>query len=168
MNALVSQFLDHITLECGLSPNTREAYSSDLLAFCGFLARRHTTSFNEVTRKQILEFLMSEKRRGLGTSSISRRLIAIKVFFRYLAQENLLARNVTEVMDAPKLWKVLPSFLSYREIERLLNAITGKSRYILRDRALLELMYASGMRVSECVELKVDDVHFDSGYLYLG
>ena len=101
---------------------------------------------------------------GLGLA-ISRRLVAIKIFFRYLQQESLLANNVTEVMDSPKLGRILPSTLTYKEIERFLASPAGEGRYALRDRAILELMYATGMRVTECASLKIDDVHMDSNYI---
>jgi integrase/recombinase XerD len=87
------------------------------------------------------------------------------VFFRYLQREGLLARNVTEVMESPRLWKMLPSTLSYREVERLLETPGGLARYALRDRALLEMLYATGLRVSELANLTLDEIHFDSGYV---
>ncbi len=165
MNALIEQFLDYVSLECGLSENTRLAYSSDLLAFQHFLERRRMRSFNKVTRKHVLDFLMAEKDRGLSMSSVSRRLVSIKLLFRYLNQESLLSRDVTEVMDSPRLGRILPATLTYKEVNRLLDEPSGDSRYELRDKALLETMYASGMRVSECTALKIDDIHFDSGYM---
>ena len=165
MNALIEQFLDYVALERGLSENTRKAYFVDLRNLAAFLETRKIRSPSRVTRKDILDFLMSEKDRGLSVSSISRRLVAIKVFFAYLQREGLLARNITEVMDSPKLWKMLPGVLSMREVDRLLVVPAGEGRIALRDRALLELLYATGMRVSEISGLKLDDVHFDSGYV---
>jgi integrase/recombinase XerD len=165
MDVLIGQFLDHAILERGLSENTRDAYGADLASFSGFLGSRKLRSFNEVTRKHILDYLMGEKARGLSVNSISRRLVAIKVFFTFLQHEGLLDNNVTEAMDSPKLWKVLPGVLSTREVQRLLDAPTGDDRMALRDRALLELMYATGLRVSEAAELKLPDIHFDSGYI---
>ncbi|MFZ4397369.1 MAG: site-specific tyrosine recombinase XerD [Kiritimatiellia bacterium] len=165
MNALVDQFLDHVSLECGLSPNTRAAYASDLGSYRQFLEARDIRSFNDVTRKHVLDFLTSEKDRGLSISSISRRLVALKVFHRYLLRESLLTKDVTEVMDSPSIGRILPTVLTYKEVERLLAAPAGDGNYALRDRAILEMMYATGMRVSECANLKLDDIHFDSGYI---
>lgn len=165
MNSLVDQFLDYVSLERGLSDNTRKAYSADLQSFCAFLKKRKIRSFNSVQRKLILDYLMSEKERGLSVNSISRRLVAIKIFFAYLQKEGLLARNVTEPMDSPRLWKILPGILSFREVEKLLKAPAGEDRISLRDKALLELLYATGLRVSEAAGLKIDDIHFDSSYL---
>jgi len=165
VNALIDQFLDYVAFERGLSENTREAYAADLKSFSKFLASAKMPSFNEVQRKHILDYLMAEKGRGLSLNSVSRRLVAIKVFFSYLQREGLLARNVTEVMDSPRLWKVLPVVLSMKEVERMLKMPSGKGRIPLRDKALLELLYATGLRVSEVTELTVDDIHFDEGYV---
>ena len=165
MNALIEQFLDHVTLECGLSPNTRSAYEQDIKSYERYLDGKGVHSFNAVTRKLVLEYLTSEKERGLSVSSISRRLVAIKVFHRYLVDESLLASDVTEVMDSPAIGRILPSVLTYKEIERLLAAPAGDGRNAVRDRAILEMLYATGMRVSECAGMKIEDVRFDSGYI---
>lgn len=165
VNALVDQFLDYLELERGLSPNTRAAYGRDLACFVAFLARRGVDSFNTVSRRQILSFLGAERERGTSVNTVSRRLVTIKVFFRYLQQEGLLAENVADAMESPRLWKILPGVLSVREVARLLDAAPGDDRLALRDRALLELMYATGLRVSEVAALKLEDVQFDSDYL---
>ena len=165
MNVLVDQFLDHVSLECGLSDNTRAAYQSDLVSFVRFLERNKVRSFNDVVRRDVLDYLTAEKARGLSLSSISRRLVAIKILFRYLQQESLLSNDVTEAMDSPKLGRILPTTLTYKEVGRLLEAPTGDTRYALRDRAILELLYATGLRASECAELTLDDIHFDSSYV---
>jgi len=157
--------MDYVSLERGLSDNTRKAYLADLQAFAGFLESHGARSFSAVTRKHVLDFLMAEKDRGLGMNSISRRLVAVKVFFGWMQQEGMLDRNVTSAMDSPKLWKVLPGVLSLKEIERMLEAPVGDDRVSLRDKALMEIFYATGMRVSEVADLQIDDVHFDSGYV---
>lgn len=165
MNPLIEMFLDYIILERGLSDRTREAYAADLAAFADFMMSCGVDRPNAVERDQIVDFLLAEKDRGLSVNSISRRLVAIKVFYAYLQREGLLAKNVTDVMESPRLWKVLPGLLTPREIERLLAAPGGDSPVAVRDRALLELFYATGMRVSELCGLRQDDVHFEEGYL---
>jgi len=165
MLALVDRFLDYLAVERGLSANTRAAYAGDLQALLAWLQGRGINSINRVTRRHLLDFLMEEKERGLGANSLARRLVAVKVFFRFLQQENLLSFNAAEAMESPRLWKILPGTLSYREVERLLAAPSDRSRFYLRDRALLETLYGAGLRVSELAALAVDDVHFDAGYL---
>ena len=165
VHVLIDQFLDYISLERGLSDNTRQAYQGDLSSFYVAMEGWGIDSFNDVTRRHVLDFLMAEKERGQSLNSISRRLVAVKMFFGYLQREGLLTKNVTEVMDSPRLWRVLPGFLSLKEVERLLAAPAGDDRIALRDRALLELMYATGLRVSEAVDLVLNDIHFDAGYL---
>ena len=165
MQALVEKFLDYVAVERGLSDNTRQAYAADLQSFTNWLQNRNVGSLNAVHRAHILDYLMDEKERGLKTTSLSRRLVAIKVFFHFLQQENLLLTNVAEAMDSPRLWKILPDTLSYKEVERLLAAPQEQSKFYLRDRALLETFYASGLRVSEVAGLRLEDVHFDAGYV---
>ena len=162
MNALIDQFLDYVALERGLSENTREAYARDLVSFMAFAESRGLRSPNKVRRSDVLEYLTSERERGLSVNSVSRRLVALKVFFAYLQREELLDRNVTEVMDSPRLWRILPGVLSMKEVDRLLGTAVGDDRIAVRDRALLELMYATGLRVSEVAALKLEDLHFDS------
>lgn len=165
MQALVEQFLDYVQLERGLSENTRTAYASDLAAFTDFLRQQDTRTLNAVTRSQVLAFLMREKERGLSTNSISRRLVSIKVCFRYLQQEGLLESDVTDAMDSPKLWKVLPEALTQNEVERLLTVPDGGTPLGVRDRAILETFYGTGLRVSELCALACDNLHADASYV---
>ena len=165
LNSIIDMFLDHVILERGLSEKTREAYAADLMSFDSFLRKKKTATFNTVSREHIIDYLMSEKERGLSVNSISRRLVAIKVFFAFMQREGLLSKNITEVMDSPQLWKVLPTVLSAKEVTRLLATPQGDDRYVVRDRAILELMYACGLRVTEACEIKLDDIHFDDMYL---
>jgi integrase/recombinase XerD len=180
MEALVQQFLDYLSLERGLSENTRAAYAADLASFIRFLEQRNVRSINSVKRQHIVDFLLSEKgrapagpvqrlprrREGLSPASIARRLVSIRVLFRYLQQEGLLSRsNVTETMDSPKVWKLLPNTLTYREVDRLLAAPAENKQTGIRDRAMLETMYGTGLRVSEVAHLRLEDLHFDAGYL---
>jgi integrase/recombinase XerD len=165
MNVLVDQFLDHLTLERGLSRNTCEAYAQDLVRFVSFLEGTGIRSFNSVESRHILNFLMAEKERGLSVSTVSRRLVAVKVLFGYLLQEGLLSVNVTEAMDSPRLWKILPGVLSVKEVERLLAAPSTRTGIGIRDQAMLELMYATGLRVSEVSSLIMEELHMQEGYL---
>lgn len=165
INALLEQFLDHLILEGGLSQRTREAYGNDLQAFLRYLEQAKVSSINAITRRHVWEFLEEGKDKGLKSNSLSRRLVSLKMFFRYLQQENLLARNVTSAMDSPRLWKILPGTLSVRDVENLLLQPKGNAPLAVRDKAILETLYATGLRVSELTDLKIEDIHFDSTYL---
>ena len=165
MRFLVDQFLDHLALERGLSENTRLAYGHDLAEFLAFLSRRGRAGIQEVERRDILDFLMEGKRKGLAAASLARRLVAIKVFFRHLAQEGLLAVNVADAMESPRLWKILPPTLTREEVDRLLATPNPATPRGLRDRAILETFYATGLRVSELAALTLDSLHFDAEYI---
>lgn len=165
MRFLLDQFMDHLALERGLSRNTRLAYRRDLADFLAFLARRGRGGIQEAQRRDILDFLMEGKQKGLAAASLARRLVAIKVFFRYLAGEGLLATSVAEAMDSPRLWKILPPTLSVAEVDRLLATPKPDSVKGLRDRAVLETFYATGLRVSELAGLILSSLHFDAEYV---
>ena len=165
MNVLVQQFLDYLSLERGLSDNTRTAYGTDLTSFFDYLGTRKVDRVSDVSRSVVLDYLMHERDRGISVNSVSRRLVAIKMFLRYLEQEGLVQSNVAEVMDSPKLWQILPRVLSPEEVARLLSLPDEGDRFGERDRAILEMFYATGLRVSELASLRLEDVHFDSGYI---
>ncbi len=152
-------------LERGLSENTRAAYGADLAAFAAFLAGKGIHSLNDVTRDMIVDYLLAGRETGLSVNTLSRRLVALKVFFRFLHGEGMLARDITEAMDSPRLWRTLPGVLSPAQVERLLLAPAGDTAQALRDRAMIETMYAAGLRVSELAGLRLEDLHFDEGYL---
>jgi integrase/recombinase XerD len=164
MQALFEQSVETLALEEGLSGNTLKAYRSDLHLF-GLYVTARRSGVNAITRRDVLDFLHREKDRGASTATLSRRLVAIKVLFRFLVREGLLARNVTDVMETPRLWKVLPDTLSMREVDRLLAAPRGEGCISLRDKALLELLYATGMRVSELAGLTLEQLRLEEGFV---
>jgi integrase/recombinase XerD len=165
MRALLDSFLDYISLERGLSKNTRAAYADDVARFIDFATTRGVNSVNQVSRKDILDHLLDQKAKGLGANSLSRHLVSLKVFFRWLAQEGMISVNVADTMDSPKVWKMLPSVLNPKEVERLFAAPDLSKPVGLRNRAILELFYASGLRVSELAGLQLGDLHFDEHFL---
>ena len=160
MDDYIEQFIDYLSLERGLSENTRIAYRQDLDAFFAFLAKKKLQGIDAIQRKHILDYLMAEKVEGSSTATIARRLVSIKMLFRFLRQESYLKNNVTDSMDSPKLWKILPEFLSMDEVTRLLDT-PPKNKIGLRDRAWLYLLYACGLRVSELIGLKKENIKLD-------
>ncbi len=167
LQRIITQFSGYLSIERGCSSHTVSAYSSDLEDFVSFLQRQGFNAFPEVSRDAIIDYLGYCKDCGLESSSVARRLVAIKTLFRYLFQERIVAADVTDVMSSPKLWRILPDFLSTQEVDALMNVFPKRSKdpLILRNRCILELLYASGLRVSECAGLQFGSVRFDEGLI---
>ncbi|HNX35631.1 MAG TPA: site-specific tyrosine recombinase [Kiritimatiellia bacterium] len=164
MRGQVAQFLDHIAYERGLSENTRAAYESDLFFFVAFLeAKCGVSAFRQVTREHVAAFLEDQRRQGKRVTTRARRLIAIKVLFAFLCAEGHVPGNVVEVMASPAKGRALPRTLSEADVARLIGSVAGASAYDVRDRCMLELFYACGLRVSEVTSLRVGDVRLDDG-----
>lgn len=164
-NGQLEEFLNFLSVEKGLARNSILAYESDLKKYLVFLNSKRVNDINRVTREHITQFLFSEKQRKQEASSIARALVAVKLFHRFLVKEGLLKKDVTSVLESPKLWKRLPSFLSIQEMEAIINAPNLRTATGVRDRAILELLYATGMRVSELVGLKRLDLNLEAGFL---
>jgi integrase/recombinase XerD len=165
MTELVKLFLDSISIEKGLSKNTRLAYGRDLGRYAAFLKKAKALSPDAVTRQTIMDFLLKERDRGLTPTSVSRALVAVRMFHRFLAEEGRVKEDVTDALETPKLWKHLPEVLSVAEVEELLKAPNARKAPGVRDQAMLELMYAAGLRATEVTLLKVGHLNFESGYL---
>ena len=167
MEKLLQHFCGYLTMERGLSRNSIAAYKCDLQDFIAFLGREGKKDFKEVTRDDIIAFLGEHKENGMEPTSLARRLVAIKVFFRYLYQEKFIPEEITSVMDSPKLWRILPEFMSSREVEALMNvyAVNAKDFLAIRNRAILEVMYACGLRVSEVASLKISSINMEDGVI---
>ena len=162
---LFKEFFNYLLVEKGLAANTMAAYRHDLDAYHQFFEEQKIKDWAKVKREHILQFLTSEKKRGLEASSVARRLVAIKIFHRFLVKERFIPEDVTSVLESPKLWKRLPHFLTSPEMNAILEAPSGESKMAVRDRAILECLYATGMRVSEMVGLKTADVNLENGFL---
>jgi len=157
-------FLDHLSVERGLSQNTLLAYRRDLERYFTFLEKKNF-SFQKIGREEIRSFMIAEKESGISARSIGRRLVAFRTFYRFLVGEGILKEDPTALLDSPKLWRKLPDVLSVAEVNRLLAAPSGRRWIDLRDRAFLETLYATGLRASEVVSLRLEDLHLDVGFL---
>ena len=158
-------FLAYLDAECGMSENTVTAYQRDLQKF--FTWNRETTrrTIHQVDVTTLTEFLDYLQGTGLASSSIARNLAAIRMFFRYLMLESVIAESTVDLISSPKLWQRLPKVLSPDMVDALLQAPIGsQDRYARRDRAILAVMYATGCRVSEVTGLKLPDVNLDDRY----
>lgn len=162
MNEHLDDFIVYIGSEKGLSLNTIEAYQRDCVAFINFLDEQGIHSFLKVEQSHIVDFLAHLTAKGYASSSICRNLIAIKVLFRFLKRENETPSNVALYLETPKLWQLLPEVLTYEEVERLLLQPDPNHPIGARDKAILELLYASGLRVSEVCKIKIYDVDDES------
>jgi integrase/recombinase XerD len=161
MNELVELFLDYLAVECGLAANSIASYRRDLKRFCAYLSSRGKTGLGDVKSRDIVGFLTHERARGLSTNSASRALAAIRMLFRFLTVEGKVPKNVASTLESPHLWRRLPTVLDVDDVEALLNAPDPDKPLGLRDRAILEVMYATGARVSEAADLRVENVNFD-------
>ncbi len=165
MEELVDTFLNYLSVERGLARNTIVSYQGDLNDYIDFLQSRSVDAFSKTTKDSIINFMLFQKDKGISPNSISRRLAAIKVFYRFLARERILKADPTSLIESPKLWKRIPETLSLNEVEALLAAPNIRDKQGIRDKAILETLYATGMRVSEAVNLKKDNVNLDVRFL---
>ncbi len=165
MKKLLDEFLNYLSVERGLSKNTISSYSSDLFAFINYLETKGVTAIEKIKRDDITKYLMHLKDKGLSGNSISRALVAIKMFYKFLAQERFIKDDVAGILESPKLIRPLPNVLNVAEVTKLLQTPDTKSWMGIRDRAALELMYATGMRVSEMVELSTGTLNLDMGFI---
>ena len=156
-NPLVDQFLDSVWLESGLSANTLSAYRADLKNVATWLSVQGT-ELETVNRAQLLEYLAHCVRLGHSPRSSARRVSTLRRFYRYLAREGLLESDPTTGLDSPRVGRPLPKTLSEKGVEDLLSAPDSGSPLGLRDRAMLETLYATGLRVSELVSLTLDEL----------
>jgi len=165
MKEFINTFLDYLSVERGLADNTIFSYRDDLNSYLGFIAENHIDTLSKTTKNNITDFMLFQKNKGISANSIARRLAAIKSFYRFLVRERILNIDPTSLIETPKLWKRIPEALSVSEVEVLLNQPDTRDTQGVRDRAILETLYACGLRVSEAVNLRLDNVNLEIGFL---
>ncbi len=163
---LIEVFLRQLRVEAGLAENTLTAYRNDLMSLAGFCTEQRI-ELKAITVRHIQTFMVGlRESAGLAESSIARRLIAVKLFLRYCHQNGHITEDVAALIETPKKWQHLPRVLSRQDVDKLLGLPNENDDPLaLRDRAILELFYATGLRVSELVGLTLSSVHLDIGYL---
>ena len=160
---LLDGFFTYLSVEKGLSRNTLNSYASDLKRYSLFLKERDR-EIKSALRSDIIDFSEGLRSDGYSIPSICRYLSSIKALYRYLLIENILKNDPSENIHMPKKWERLPKALTVSEVMDLLQiGLTGKT--VLRDSAMLEILYSSGLRVSELVGIKLGDIHFDAGFV---
>ena len=160
----VEPFLDHLRFERGLADNSLEAYGRDVARMAEFARAQGRTGPRDVTTADLRAFMLLLKDMGLQPSSIARNVAAIRTYFRFLISENLVVADPSERVDTPKGWQRLPEVLSVDEIARLVESPDLAHPLAWRDRAMLEFAYASGVRVSELVDLRLRNLHLDEEF----
>ncbi len=160
----VPSFLDYLSVEKGLSKNSLDAYKRDLESFGRFLLESSLDT-KDVTREELIDYLMSRRTAGASPRSVARATSAIRGLFKFLAAEKTLPRDPTDDLENPKKWSTLPKLLSVVEIQRLLEAPDVSTSKGLRDRAIIELLYSSGLRVSELTGMAVEQLRLDDGFV---
>jgi len=163
MDELLEQFYHHLGAERGLAPLTLESYAYDLQDFREFLRSQQREAWEEVSLEDFQHYLASLQSRGLSARSRARRLSALRQFFRFLQREERLPANPVELLDSPRLPLKLPQVLNEQEVEALLGAVDSSTPQGQRDAALLEVLYATGLRVSELVGLTIKQVDLRRG-----
>ena len=164
---LLDQFLHYLTVEKGLAKKTLEAYSHDLNRFLNYLEEKRIEDVLRVTKVDVRAFLLTLKVQKLSNKTIVRNLVAIRTFFRFLTEEGKLESNPVEDLESPQLAKTLPEILSVQEVEQLLETPKPQTPLGIRDRSMLEMLYATGMRVSELVSLQMNQLNLEGGYVLL-
>ena len=157
-------YLDYLTVEKGLAKNSLASYATDLRRFGSFLAERKL-DLESTERLHIVKYFQSLRAAGISARSVARALAAIRGLFRFLVAERHIRNDPTENLENPKLWTTLPKSLQPSEVEALLAAPDRNTVDGLRDHAMLELLYATGLRVSELIHVKIEDVVMDAGFL---
>ena len=162
-NSPIAEFLIHLSIEKGLAANTTAAYSRDLTKFESHLSEQGIQA-SEVTKNDIIWYIDQLRSSGHNASSICRFLSSLRGFYRFLLKENRVHHDPTENIASPKKWQTVPKALHVREIVALLEA-NAAGRFSSRDAVMLELLYSSGLRVSELVSIKLEDLHLQAGYI---
>ncbi len=157
--------MEYLTVELGLSANTRQAYERDLRLFCKTLGFKNSDALVNVSREQITGYMTQLKEKGLAAATIARKLAAIKAFYRFMTAEGYMDANPAEVVEAGTKGIKLPRVLSEDEVVRLLNQPDIKTAEGFRDRTMLEVLYATGMRVSELINLTLERVDLNMKYI---
>lgn len=165
LDTLADQYLNYLLIEKGLSEKTLDSYGSDMAMYLSFLENNGVNDISDADTPVILKHLISMRNTGLGARSRARHLVTIRGFYRFLVQEKLLKHDPTRLIDLPKSGLKLPDVLSVEEVRLLLSIPDTKTPTGSRDAAMIELLYAAGLRVSELINLKLQAVNMEAGFV---
>ena len=164
MERWIDGYMSYIAVERGLSRNTLDSYNGDLIRYMSFL-REFGYTMEETSKVEVMSFLLSLRKRGLSAKTVARSISVLRGFYRWLADEGVLLTNPLEDMESPKSTRSLPEVLSPDEVDSLLDQPNPSHPVGMRDKAMLELLYATGLRVSELTNLELNNISLEAGYL---
>lgn len=162
---LIQQFADYLRVERGLAANTIKSYKQDSIGFAKFLNGSDLNSILDVKRLDIADYLAHLRQRGLSSSTVDRKTDSLRSFYRFLTAEGYISDDPTSLIESARSWSKLPGVLSIAEVQLLLNQPDTSKPLGLRNKVLLEIMYAAGLRVSELVELRITNLNPEVGYI---
>ena len=165
MERWVDSYMNYITVERGLSKNTLDSYSGDLVRYMSFLGGLGIVEIGETSKLEVMAYLLSLRKRDLSSKTVARSISVLRGFYRWLADEGVLRGNPLEDMESPRTIRSLPGVLSLDEVDSLLNQPDPPNPIGMRDKAMLEVLYATGLRVSELTNLVLNNINFEAGYL---
>jgi len=165
MHAFLKLYISHLTFEQNLSPNSTDAYQLDISRFIDYLKKNGVSSPKDAQPKHIHRMLQLLTEIGLSENSLARNLSSIRGFYKFLISENIIDTDPTVHVDRPKIPRYLPSVLTFDEVETIFNTQDTNNHLGLRNRAMFETIYASGLRVSELLKLKINQIYFDQNIL---
>ena len=165
MKEFIDEFMNYLSVERGLAKNTLLAYRRDLDKYIDYLSKKGIKTTTAVSREHVSNFMFDLKKHDMSPTTICRSLAAVKMFHRFLVRENLAKEDPTTLVDTQKLWMRIPSVLTQAEVESMILAASGKKIQQIRDQAILEIFYASGLRVSELSDLKTTSINYDVGFV---
>ncbi len=165
INQSIDDYLVFLTVEKGASKNTIEAYSNDVRKFAQYLEDAEIKHWSQVDNGVVRGYMAAMQQDEITNTTRARNVAALKSFFRFLYMERYTEYNLAELLDTPRKEKTLPKYLTLEEVERLMNAPDTTTFYGCRDKAMLELLYAAGLRVSELITLRLSDINFEMAYV---
>lgn len=163
----IKEFIDYLSVERGLAKNTLLSYQSDLIQYKNFLQKKGMNSWDKVNLDTIITFQYYLKTKGISTSSVARKIAALKSFCRFLRKNEDITVDITQNLEVPRTTKKLPSVLTLDEVSKIFNIPKEKKPRLLRNRAMLEVLYGTGVRVSELINIKLEDLNLQVGYILI-
>lgn len=165
IDSVIDEYLSYIKAERQLSGNTLEAYARDLRKFAQFLDGRGVKTVDAVSQGDVAEFMVTLHEDGLSSRSVARHLVSLRNWTKFMMRERHIQEDPVAPITSPKLWRKLPEFLTHEDVDRLLAAPSQETQQGLRDAAMLELLYSTGLRISELIQLQLADINLNLGYV---